>query len=300
MAEESKDSPAESEPIHPTCGMIMPISALDGCPEAHWKDVREIFESAIEDANFEPQMVSDADDIGIIQKRIIQNIYNNPIIVCDVSGKNPNVMFELGMRLAFDKPTIIVKDDKTEYSFDTSPIEHLEYPRDLRFPKIVDFQGKLSEKIQGTHEKATTDQNFTTFLKNFGSFSVPSLETKEVSKEDYIIEELNNLKSLITRVALKPESPRNSTLAINRRRPLRFLCLPACTEEQLPEITSKLRERGFFPDPQFHKTPDNHYHINIEHLSDEEKTELLKIVLDIYKDARLIPGRIVRLSKQTV
>jgi hypothetical protein len=35
------------------------------------------------------------------------------------------------MRLAFDRPTIIVKDDLTTYSFDTSPIEHLEYPRDL-------------------------------------------------------------------------------------------------------------------------------------------------------------------------
>jgi len=32
-------------------------------------------------------------------------------------------MFELGLRLAFDKPAIIVKDDNTSYSFDTAPIE---------------------------------------------------------------------------------------------------------------------------------------------------------------------------------
>jgi hypothetical protein len=34
--------------------------------------------------------------------------------------KNPNVMFELGMRLAFDKPAIIIKDNRTNYSFDTA------------------------------------------------------------------------------------------------------------------------------------------------------------------------------------
>jgi hypothetical protein len=234
-------------------------------------------------------MVSDADDVGIIQKRIIQNIYSNPIIVCDVSGKNPNVMFELGMRLAFDKPTIIVKDDQTTYSFDTSPIEHLEYPRDLRFPKIVDFQSKLSEKIQGTYKKATTDPAFTTFLRHFGTFTVPALVTKEISKEDFILEELSTLKSLLTRVSSNPEF-RISDEPMVKRRVMKSLCLRACTEEQLTDITSKLREKGFFTNPQFSKTKASHYHINIEHLSDEEKTELLKIVRADYREARLIPN----------
>ena len=58
----------------------------------------------------------------MIHKTIVQNLYLNPIVVCDVSGKNANVMFELGLRLAFDKPTIIIKDDKTDYSFDTSVV----------------------------------------------------------------------------------------------------------------------------------------------------------------------------------
>src|SRR5687768_15159461 len=96
------------EPI--VCGIVMPISAIDGCSAEHWSEVHDILADAIEAAGFSPQLVSDADDIGIIQKRIIQNLYENPVVVCDVSGKNPNVMFELGLRLAFDKPTLIVKD----------------------------------------------------------------------------------------------------------------------------------------------------------------------------------------------
>lgn len=179
------------------CGLVMPISSIDGCNEQHWSDVKEILTETVESAGFKSNLVSYADDVGIIQKRIIQNLYENPIVVCDVSGKNPNVMFELGLRLAFDKPTIIIKDDKTSYSFDTSPIEHLEYPRDLRFTKIVEFKKSLKEKVQATLRKSQDDPNYTTFLKHFGTFTVAKLDTKEVSKEDFIIEELRDLKKLV-------------------------------------------------------------------------------------------------------
>jgi hypothetical protein len=190
---EPQPSPKPSESVK--CGLVMPISAIDGCPETHWVDVRRILSEAIRDAGFEPNLVSAADDIGIIQKRIIQNLYENPIVVCDVSGKNPNVMFELGIRLAFDKPALIVKDDKTAYSFDTSPIEHLSYPRDLRFNQIVAFKDDLSRKLKATHTAATTDSNYTTFLKHFGTFSVAKLQSKEVSSEQFILEELSNMRA---------------------------------------------------------------------------------------------------------
>src|ERR1019366_7659753 len=101
-----------------------------------------------------------------IHKTIVQNLYDNPLVICDVSSKNPNVMFELGIRLAFDKPTIIVKDDATTYSFDTASIEHIPYPRDLRFGKIVEFKAKLAGKVAATLE-ASKDPGYSTFLKNF-------------------------------------------------------------------------------------------------------------------------------------
>jgi hypothetical protein len=196
-AEEKANPGAAPRPV---CGIVMPISAIDGCTESHWADVINILTEAILDAGFEPNVVSNADDVGIIQKRIIQNLYDNPVVVCDVSGKNPNVMFELGLRLAFDKPTIIVKDDKTSYSFDTSPIEHLEYPRDLRFSRIVDYKEKLSSKISATYKKSISDTSYTTFLKNFGEFTVAKLDKKEVSGQEYILGELHGIQDSLDRL----------------------------------------------------------------------------------------------------
>ena len=67
----------ESKPI---CGIIMPISEIDGCSESHWTDVFDILSEAVEDAGFDPNMVSNADDVGIIHKRIIQNLYETLLL----------------------------------------------------------------------------------------------------------------------------------------------------------------------------------------------------------------------------
>lgn len=188
------------EKENPTCGIIMPISEIDGCDPSHWTDVHEILKDAIKKASYDPKIVSMSSESGLIQKRIVQNLYENPIVVCDVSGKNPNVMFELGMRLAFDKPTIIVKDDKTSYTFDTGQIEHIEYPRDLRFAEILKFKAILSAKIEATTKAAKSDENYTTFLKHFGTFTVAKIDEKEVSGQEFLLEEIKSIQHMLGRM----------------------------------------------------------------------------------------------------
>lgn len=180
----------------PVCGIIMPISATPECLASHWQEVKRILVDAIQDAGLTPNLVSDANDSGVIQKRIVQNIYDNEIIICDVSCKNPNVMFELGLRLAFDKPTIIVMDDHTPYSFDTAPIEHLGYPRDLNFYKVVEFKKKLTEKINGTLD-AAKEPGYSTFLKHFGEFKVATIENKKGSINDVVLARLEEMAQQI-------------------------------------------------------------------------------------------------------
>jgi hypothetical protein len=178
----------------PTCGIIMPISLIDNCSPEHWVDVLGIIKDVCINNNFTPNLVSDADDIGVIHNRIIENIYSSDIVICDVSCKNANVMFELGMRLAFDKPTIIIKDDSTGYSFDTSLIEHLEYPRDLRFTTINKFKESLGKKIKATYEKSINDPNYSTFLKNFGKYKIAHLEDREISSDTFILNAIEELR----------------------------------------------------------------------------------------------------------
>lgn len=175
------------------CGIVMPISERDGCSARHWGEVLEILTAAANAAGYEGNLVSNSEHIGVIHQTIVDNLFDNPVVVCDVSTENPNVMFELGLRLAFDKPTIVVVDDKTRIQFDTSPIEHLKYPRDLRFSNIVEFKEKLAEKIRATVDAYKTPEH-KTFLKAFKRFTPAKLESSELPKSDLILQELAVMK----------------------------------------------------------------------------------------------------------
>lgn len=189
------------------CGIIMPIADIDGYPIGHWRNVHDIICEASSTAGFKANLVSSDDDVAVIQKRIVQNLYDNPIVVCDISAKNANVMFELGMRLAFDKPTVIIKDEKTPYSFDISSIEHIDYPSDLRYQAINIFKEKLAGKIKETYTKSIQDPGYTTFLKHFGTFKVAQLDQKEVSETEYLASEIKDIKSLLISLRSKHLTP---------------------------------------------------------------------------------------------
>jgi len=285
-------SVVEAEEVKPKCGIVMPISTIDGCSEQHWSDVLEILNETIEIAGFEPNLVSNADDIGIIQKRIIQNLYENPIVICDVSGKNPNVMFELGMRLAFDKPTIIIKDDHTTYSFDTSAIEHISYPRDLRFNKIIEFKKDLKQKIVGTYNKAKDDPGYSTFLKHFGQFKVAKIDTTEVSKEDYILEEIKDLRRIFMRTISNKNSDnyiseRQNKIARNYPDQIRFSKCKKEMEKAILDIMTDSSQTGITFDDI---TKDPNLIETIKNAStslscfDPEKEDCINTIQEIFSD----------------
>ncbi len=176
------------------CGIIMPISSIDDCSSEHWVRVENIIKSSIEKAGYKGDMVSNHDENRVIHKSIMERLYTDEIAVCDVSCKNANVMFELGIRLTFDKPTVLIKDDKTDYSFDIAGIHHVEYPRDLRYDKIENFKNELANKI-----KATADgKGDGSFLKSFGTiYKATKMDTETVNEKDYqtnrIMEKLEEL-----------------------------------------------------------------------------------------------------------
>lgn len=191
------------------CGIIMPIAEHPDYTSDHWDDVLEILTDAIEVTEFKPRLVSDDVAVGLIHDRIVTNIYSDDIVICDVSSKNPNVMFELGLRLAFDKPTIIIKDEKTGYSFDTGVIEHIPYPSTLRFNKIVDFKAELIKRINATYEKSKKDPNYSPFLKSFGKTIISAtIDKTEIPEGKYIIEQLDILSKEIR--SLKIEKSLNA------------------------------------------------------------------------------------------
>lgn len=196
---QSEKQNEENSDVKPRyCGIIMPIAPmLPDYDATHWSRVKSILGDAIASADLVPRLVSESEEVGVIHGQIVQNLYDDEIVVCDVSGKNPNVMFELGMRLAFDKPTIIVQDDSNGYSFDIGPIKHIGYRKDQRFDDVEDFKDKVKTAITATLAKKQADQNFSPFLKHFGQFTPKTVEGHEIPQADYIMKKLASIEGVL-------------------------------------------------------------------------------------------------------
>lgn len=181
----------------PKCGLVMPIASTPNCTESHWREVKEIFVSALK-SKFETELVSEEPEVDVIQSKIVNNLYDNPLVVVDVSELNPNVMFELGLRLAFDKPTVLIKDYETDWKFDISPLETLTYPRDLRHSKIEAFKKNLLKKALATHEKREAEgESYSQYLKHFKKLERKTIETEQVGDVELILERLNGIEAAV-------------------------------------------------------------------------------------------------------
>lgn len=227
-----------------TCGIIMPIAGMGpDYPADHWVDVIKILHTAIERAGFIPRIVSDSEESTVIHGSIINNIYNDAIVVCDVSNKNANVMFELGMRLAFNKPVVIVKDDKTDYSFDTGNIQHENYRRDLRHSTVEKFINDLSRKIKKTYE-ASLNADYQSFLSYFGKFEVAKIENKSIGESEAIEKLLNKMNSMESKInSLIPKDDEGVTYVSTNRVVDKRLSIevPLLSKAELNTISSEIK-----------------------------------------------------------
>lgn len=177
-------------------------------------------------------MVSHGDSSGVIPFRIIKNLKECDIVVADVSGSNPNVMYEVGLRMAFDKPIVLVSDDVGRCPFDTRTIEHIGYLPNVRYLAAREFIERLAKKIQSTVAQRDT----WSILGQFGV--VPSsLDVRRDGDESSTSVALDRLWLEMTKLrhevnALRPDSPP----AAKRRGGLPIIvALGKCILERTPE-----------------------------------------------------------------
>ena len=123
MREKSKDT-CERE----KCFVIMPISDQGDYHSGHFTKVYEqIFQPAIEEAGYKAYRVDEDKICDSIIDKIFRAAQEYPMAICDLSNRNPNVLYELGLRQAYNMPVVLVQDEKTERIFDVSGINTVTY-----------------------------------------------------------------------------------------------------------------------------------------------------------------------------
>lgn len=135
------------------CFVIMPIGEVDTYPEDHFKHVYEdLLYPAIKEAGYEPKRADDDKSSNMIQVSIIRDIVESPMAVCDLSTRNPNVLFELGVRQAFDLPVVLVQEKDTPRIFDISTINTVDYRKSLIYREVMEDRRKIVAAIKETKD----------------------------------------------------------------------------------------------------------------------------------------------------
>lgn len=125
-----------------TCFVMMPFGS--------WFDryYQEIYINAIKDAGFEPVRADELFSTGSVVEQIWEQILKAKVLLADLTDKNANVFYELGLAHAAKKPVV----------FTARRVEDI--PFDLRHLRVLIYE------TQEPNWSETLKRNLTDFLKN--------------------------------------------------------------------------------------------------------------------------------------
>ena len=200
------DSP-DAKPLgageKPVCFIIMPISDPDGYAAGHFQHVFEdLFVPACEKAGYQAIRADQVRETNLIHLDVLQKIIDSPMALCDLSSRNPNVLFELGLRQAFDKAVALVQEVGTPQIFDITPLRFTNYRRELVYREALQDQEAIAAGLTATREATSDRKSINSIVKLLGLTHPASRANITESDRDsailsVIMTELANLRSEI-------------------------------------------------------------------------------------------------------
>ena len=125
------------------CFVIMPFGG--------WFDnyFENIYSPAILNADLIPKRADNIFRPGSIMKDIWELTKDAKILLADLTTRNPNVLYELGLAHAITKPVILISEDEKDIPFDLKPLRVIIYDKDE--PKWGDIlQENITKSILET------------------------------------------------------------------------------------------------------------------------------------------------------
>lgn len=224
MAKNQRKQPEE-------CFVIMPITDAAPHESGHFRRVYEdIFAPAAEAAGYRPIRADDVKQTNLIQLDVLQRLLNSPMAICDLSTRNPNVLFELGLRQAFDKPVVLVQEVGTPPIFDIAPLRYTVYRSQRIYHEVIEDQEAVQKAIEETRDAAVQDaiNSIVKLLSLTRPATLPEIEEADKAPGIQLIRsELSSIRAEIQQLA---------NLRVHRRD------IPSPYEQELAMLRREVKE----------------------------------------------------------
>ncbi len=117
--------------------------------------VKSVLEPVLGKYDFDPIPAHKISETGSITRQIIKRILEAELVVANLTGLNPNVMYEVGIRHCARKPLIVIAREGTVLPFDLSDERTIFYKNDMSGSE--ELKDRLSEIIPAAIEDKQPD-----------------------------------------------------------------------------------------------------------------------------------------------
>lgn len=167
----AKKRKARTTSVKEICFVIMPFGG--------WLDdyYQDIYRPAIEAAGLEPHRADDLFRPSTIVNDIWTYTKRARLVLADLSGKNPNVFYELALAHALAKPAILVAESMEDVPFDLRALRVLVYDKNA-----PEWGQLLRAKVQASIAevlKTPTEAVLPAFLETKGAAPKPTVTPHE-------------------------------------------------------------------------------------------------------------------------
>jgi len=148
--------------------VIMPFVERDpGHPPGFFSEVlRSLITPAGQEAGFSVR-TANRQGSDLIQSTIVNDLLEADLVIADLTEHNPNVLFELGMRMAEDKPIVLIKANGTGPLFDVDNMLRVyEYSSNLWQTTIDKDLPKLRDFIKGAWDNRNSEKTYMKLLRS--------------------------------------------------------------------------------------------------------------------------------------
>lgn len=181
-----------------------------------------IYVPAIRGADLEPRRIDEVFRAGTIIKDIWDYTVGAEVLVAELTGRNPNVFYELGLAHAIAKPVVLITQDLDDVPFDLKHLRHILYTT-----VEPDWAARLQQDLTRAIVETLEDPVASLALPSVSSYGLAG--GKEVTEESEVVTLLKALDSKVdymrretspTRVyAVPSELPSEFYDALTSRRP---------------------------------------------------------------------------------
>ena len=103
------------------CFVVAPIGELDSDTRKRSDQVLNyVIKPAVSECGYIAIRADEIDKPGIITSQVIQHVVNDPLVVADLTERNPNVFYELAIRHAIAKPLVQIMKKGEQIPFDVA------------------------------------------------------------------------------------------------------------------------------------------------------------------------------------